>query len=203
MLNLASALNAGNQQKFQYIIVMDLEATCWTKKIRDWQKHEIIEFPAVLLNLATGKIEAEFQQYVKPVEIPKLSKFCIELTGIGQQQVDAGVSLSTCIGLFDKWLKQILAERNIFLPKTNPNDQHGSVAFATWSDWDLGVCLKKECTRKQLSKPAYFDSWIDVKSIYMEFYKYHRPPNFPDSLRNLGMVFEGRAHWIGRFAQPS
>ena len=43
-----------------------------------------VEFPAVLLDLCTGEIVAEFQQYVQPQENPRLSDFCRELTGITQ-----------------------------------------------------------------------------------------------------------------------
>lgn len=45
---------------------------------------EIIEFPAVLLNCHTGKVEAEFQSYCRPVINPLLTKYCIKLTGITQ-----------------------------------------------------------------------------------------------------------------------
>lgn len=207
--NLARSLNAiekicannvANQQTckhsaqtFRYVIALDLEATCLPKEIQKWKNHEIIEFPAVLLNLTTGKIEAEFRQYVMPIENPRLSEFCTELTGICQEQVDAGIPLGTCILLFSKWLKQILAERNLALPKTDPQNQTGSVALATWSDWDLGACLNKECARKRINKPACFDMWIDVKAIYMQFYQ-RRPESFGKALTNLGMVFEGRPH---------
>ncbi|XP_055545054.1 ERI1 exoribonuclease 2-like [Wyeomyia smithii] len=180
-------------QTFKYIIVVDFEATCWPKETQKWKKYEIIEFPAVLLNLETGKIEAEFRQHVMPVENPRLSEFCTELTGIRQEQVDAGVPLNTCLLLFGKWLQKVLAERNLSLPKTNPYDQTGSVAFATWSDWDLGACLSKECARKRIAKPACFDLWIDVKAIYMQFYQ-RRPESFANALTNLDIVFEGRQH---------
>ena len=43
-----------------------------------------VEFPAVLLDLETGKIVDEFQQYVLPRDNPKLSDFCKALTGISQ-----------------------------------------------------------------------------------------------------------------------
>lgn len=43
-----------------------------------------VEFPAVLLNTSTGKIESEFHYYVQPQEHPLLSPFCRELTGITQ-----------------------------------------------------------------------------------------------------------------------
>ena len=43
-----------------------------------------VEFPAVLLDLQTGVVMDEFQQYVQPQENPILSDFCKELTGISQ-----------------------------------------------------------------------------------------------------------------------
>ncbi|XP_058818064.1 3'-5' exonuclease Snipper [Topomyia yanbarensis] len=180
-------------QTFRYIIVIDLEATCWPKETQKWKTHEIIEFPAVLLNLTSGRIESEFRQYVMPLENPRLSEFCTELTGIRQEQVDAGVPLSTCFMLFNKWLKKVLTERNLYLPKTDPRDKTGNVALATWSDWDLGACLSKECTRKRISKPPCFDLWIDVRAIYRQFYQ-GRPTNFGESLERLGIRFEGRPH---------
>ena len=45
---------------------------------------QLVEFPAVLLNTATGEVECEFQYYVQPSEHPRLSSFCTELTGISQ-----------------------------------------------------------------------------------------------------------------------
>ncbi|KAL1373418.1 hypothetical protein pipiens_018671 [Culex pipiens pipiens] len=154
-------------QTFRYLVVMDFEATCWPEQDMKWKTHEIIEFPAVLLNLVTGQVEAQFQQFVMPVENPRLSEFCTKLTGIRQDQVEGGVPLKTCLPLFGKWLKQVLGERDLVLPKTDPGNQSGTVAFATWSDWDFGKCLSKECTRKRIEKPACFDQWIDVRAIYM------------------------------------
>ncbi|XP_065076900.1 3'-5' exonuclease Snipper [Ochlerotatus camptorhynchus] len=180
-------------QTFRYIIVIDFEATCWAKDDQKWKKNEIIEFPAVLINLTNGKIESEFRQYVMPIENPRLSDFCTELTGIRQDQVDDGVPLHTCLSLFNKWMKQTVDDHMLILPKSNPDNQTGNVALATWSDWDFGTCLSKECTRKKINKPAYFDQWIDVRAIYKKFYQ-HNPISFNDALNKLGMQFAGRPH---------
>lgn len=66
--------------KYTYLIVIDFEATCFEKPFNR-NKQEIIEFPAVLLNLTTGKIEKEFHKYLRPVEIPVLSEYCEEYKG--------------------------------------------------------------------------------------------------------------------------
>ncbi|XP_062713009.1 3'-5' exonuclease Snipper [Aedes albopictus] len=214
LLRLAKALNAvamlhvrggaaslqrsqSSHPTFQYLIIIDFEATCWSAEdAQKWRKNEIIEFPAVLLNLSNGQIESEFRQYVMPIENPRLSEFCTQLTGIRQDQVEGGVPLHTCLSLFDKWLQKSVVggDRRLVLPKTaGSSNPTGTVAFATWTDWDLGSCLTKECARKRINKAGYFDQWIDVRAIYKTFYQ-HNPKSFADALSTLGMGFEGRPH---------
>lgn len=147
-----------------------------------------------MLNLRTGKILSEFHQYLLPVESPRLSEFCTNLTGITQAQIDAdGVPLPTALMLFDKWLKEMIERHGLILPKTSRSAMHGTCAMATWSDWDLGICLLKECERKRIKKNAYFEQWIDMKYVYKQWYKYS-PKNFNDALQHIGCEFRGREH---------
>lgn len=67
---------------------------------------------------------------------------------------------------FNKWMKDIVTKHNLVLYKTNSSDINGNTALMTWSDWDFGVCLKKECSRKRIKKPTYFDQWIDLRALY-------------------------------------
>ncbi|XP_067626628.1 3'-5' exonuclease Snipper-like isoform X2 [Eurosta solidaginis] len=181
-------------QPYKYVICMDFEATCWENQAPPkWREAEIIEFPAVLVNLQTGKIEAEFHKYVMPIESPKLSAFCTELTGIKQQSVDNGMPLQTAIMMFQEWLRKELRARNLQLPKMSKDKLIGNCAFVTWTDWDFGICLAKECQRKRLKKPSYFNQWIDLRAIFREWYKY-KPINFADALSHVGLAFEGREH---------
>lgn len=139
------------------------------------------------------KIEKEFHKYVKPTERPKLSPFCTELTGIEQETVDGGANLRTVLHKFETWLINVLESRDLVLPKFCEDDINGTVAFATWGDWDFGTCLRRELSRKAIKKAPYFNHWIDMRALYMKHYKY-RPKNFTDSLTHLNMKFEGRAH---------
>ncbi|GAB0092937.1 RNA-binding region-containing protein 3 [Sergentomyia squamirostris] len=176
---------------FKYLCVVDFEATCWQGHFHT--ECEIIEFPAVLFNLETGTVEEEFQQYCFPVENPKLSYFCIKLTGIKQDQVDNGVPLGTCLMQFNQWIKKILKERRLVFPKFSEVDFHGNIAMMTWSDWDFEKCLKQECSRKHLKRPSYFNQWIDLRVIYANFLHYH-PKSFADALNHVGLEFEGHQH---------
>ncbi|CAD7011857.1 unnamed protein product [Ceratitis capitata] len=181
-------------QPYKYLICVDFEATCWENHAPpNWREPEIIEFPAVLVNMQTGKVEAEFQKFVMPIESPKLSAFCTELTGIKQKSVDDGMPLQTAIMMFQEWLRKELRTRNLQLPKMSKDKPIGTCAFVTWTDWDFGVCLAKECQRKRLKKPTYFNQWIDLRAIFREWYKY-RPINFADAISHVGLTFKGREH---------
>ncbi|XP_004474119.2 ERI1 exoribonuclease 2 isoform X2 [Dasypus novemcinctus] len=184
-----------SKQLFDYLIVIDFESTCWN----DGTHHrcqEIIEFPAVLLDTSTGKIECEFHAYVQPQEHPVLSEFCKELTGIKQAQVDDGVPLKICLSQFYKWIHKIQQQKKIVFAtgvSDPPTSEVKLCAFVTWSDWDLGVCLEYECKRKQLLKPVFLNSWIDLRATYKLFYR-RKPKGLSGALQEVGIKFSGREH---------
>lgn len=177
------------KQEFDYIFVLDFESTCWENGPRVGGQ-EIIEFPTVLLDMSTGKIVSEFQQYVMPVEQPILSEFCTNLTGITQAQVEDGMPIGACLGMFTRWVTA-LSKKHQFSFNTSLPGKHAT--FATWSDWDLSVCLHYECQRKQLKKPQFFNQWIDIRATYRNFFN-RRPKGLAGALREVGISFEGREH---------
>lgn len=184
-----------SKQLFDYLIVIDFESTCWNDGKRH-QSQEIIEFPAVLLNTSTGEIESEFHAYVQPQEHPILSEFCMELTGIKQDQVDEGVPLKICLSQFCKWIQKIQQQKKITFAAGVSDTSTPEVklcAFVTWSDWDLGVCLEYECKRKQLLKPVFLNSWIDLRATYKIFYS-RKPKGLSGALQEVGIEFLGREH---------
>ncbi|CAL4108351.1 unnamed protein product, partial [Meganyctiphanes norvegica] len=176
------------KQEFDYIFVLDFESTCWESGPRVGQ--EIIEFPTVLLDMSSGKVVSEFQQYVMPVEQPILSEFCTKLTGITQNQVEDGMPIGACLGMFTRWVTA-LSKKHQFSFNTNLPGKHAT--FATWSDWDLSVCLHYECLRKQLKKPEFFNQWIDIRLTYRNFFN-RKPKGLAGALREVGISFEGREH---------
>eukprot|EP00731_Ephydatia_muelleri_P024305 Em0016g576a len=164
---------AKSSQVFTHVLVIDFEATCWQEKK---STQEIIEFPAVLMEVTSGEVVGEFHQYVQPQENTQLSSFCKELTGITQDQVDGGLPLPTCLMIFNKWVKELREASSITL--VEPGHQYSEddklCAIATWTDWDLGVCLKYECSRKHIRRPSYFDHWINLKMLYKSWQKLFR-----------------------------
>lgn len=146
------------------------------------------------MDVRTGNILSEFHQYVLPTEESQLSDFCTNFTGITQTTIEkCGVSIRACLRLFDIWLDEMIEKHQLIMPKTNASNLRGNCAFATWTDWDFGVCLRGECERKRLDKSSYFDRWIDIKHTYKLCYM-DNPKNFADALQNAKLKFEGREH---------
>jgi inhibitor of KinA sporulation pathway (predicted exonuclease) len=102
------------------LVVVDVEATCWKKGVFS-RKKETIEIGAVKLLLdRADSTWPEFQTFVRPLRLPRLSSFCRELTGITQENVDAAPRFPEALRLFLEW--------------SEPLDQ---LVLATWSRYDV------------------------------------------------------------------
>ncbi|XBI26614.1 hypothetical protein VPH35_051283 [Triticum aestivum] len=167
MAAIMAARGQGLVQDFDFFVVVDFEATCM-KDVRIFPQ-EIIEFPAVLVDGATGRIESVFRRYVRPKHHPVLTQFCRELTGIRQEDVDGGVELGEGLWMHDSWLKAATAGA-------------WSLAVVTWGDWDCRIMLESECRFKGIEKPSYFDRWINLRVTLQE------------AVRAAGLDWEGRLH---------
>jgi ERI1 exoribonuclease 2 len=138
-------------QEFEFFLVVDFEATC--EKDKRIYPQEIIEFPSVLVDGATGRIQSAFRRYVRPKYHPVLTPFCRDLTGIRQEDVDGGVDLGEALLLHHRWLQAATAGAR----------KGGSLAVVTWGDWDCRTMLESECVFKGIEKPAYFDRWVNLR----------------------------------------
>ena len=68
------------------------------------------------------------------------------------------------------------------------------VSFASDGPWDLDQFLHRECARKGLRKPRYYDEWVDVRRAFAEHHKLPKPVNIEKMLELQGSKFEGRPH---------
>lgn len=171
-------------QPYRYLCVADFEATCDEGSIHKWT-HEIIEFPVVLIDLQkNATVIDEFHTYVRPTKVPTLTEFCKKLTGITQDSVDSAPTLDQVLEDFEEWR----ISRGLVYNKT-----HKNFAFVTHGPWDLRNFLDGECKRKAINKPKYFDSWIDLKLAFSEFYKLQQRP-IKHMLKHFDLTFKGREH---------
>jgi 3'-5' exoribonuclease 1 len=110
------------------------------------RKKETIEIGAVLLQLDRAESKwPEFQTFVRPARLPRLSTFCRELTGITQENVDAAPGFPEALRLFLEWVKP-------FEP----------FVLAAWSHYDLWQ-LDLDLEARGLPKLAL--PFLDVKKL--------------------------------------
>ena len=136
-----NALVAGER----HIVALDVEATCWKKGVFS-RKKETIEIGAVLVQLDRAESKwPEFQTFVRPQRLPRLSSFCRELTGITQENVDAAPTFPEALRLFLEWSEPL--ER---------------IVLASWSRYDLWQ-LELDLEAHGLPKLAV--PFLDVKKL--------------------------------------
>ncbi|XP_066924240.1 3'-5' exoribonuclease 1-like [Clytia hemisphaerica] len=162
-----------------FYIVIDFEATCEKENPKGYQ-HEIIEFPAVLVDADTLEVVSEFHSYCRPLTNPILSKFCRDLTGITQLTVESSSTFETVLNRFDKWLKdQVTPDQKFVIVTDGP--------------WDIDRFLKTQCKMSKMEIPHYFQRWVNVRKHFNNFYKIHQV-NVEQMLQCLGTEFVGRQH---------
>lgn len=127
------------------------------------------EFGAVLLNTDTGEIENQFHHYVRPTLFPKLSSFCINLTGIKQFMVNDQDPFPGVLKKFHNWIKKMQNEKGLrFATSTEKHVtvDGPNVTFCSWSDFDLDFFFKQDCRRADIDVLPYFKAWVDGRQIF-------------------------------------
>ena len=139
--DVVSTLVSGDRR----IVVVDVEATCWKKGVFS-RKKETIEIGAVLLLIDRAESTwPEFQTFVRPLRLPRLSSFCRELTGITQEDVDGAPSFPEALRQFLDWAQPL--ER---------------VVLATWSHYDL---WQLDLDLENQGLPKLTLPFLDVKKL--------------------------------------
>lgn len=171
------------QTRKRFYLVLDFEANCSASGVRD---HEIIEFPAVLVDARTGKSLAEFRQFVHTVKTGPVSRFIEDLTGITTAQLKAdAVMWPECLKRFDDWC-----------------ERHGlwsdTCTVVTCGDWDLKTMLPRQLniTHTQLTPriAGLFGCWNNVKHTYRRAYGYRRMMGMANMLMDMELELVGRHH---------
>jgi ERI1 exoribonuclease 2 len=169
-------------KNLDYFVVVDFKATC--EKGKQMNPQEIIEFSSVLVDGATGQLESTFHTYVQPRHHPKLTDYCKDLNGIRQKDVDAGVELAVALRMHGAWLQ-----------KMGTTKCCGGFCFivVTWGSWDCRRMLEPECRFKGVSRPLYFDRWINLRFPFEAAFGDSNPrADLADAVRMVGMEWEGR-----------
>lgn len=164
-----------------YYVVLDFEATCNTVNAPDYP-HEIIEFPAILVSSEEKRIVDTFQKYVRPEINPKLSDFCVNLTGIQQETVNAANTFTTVLEEFERWMEShsLFSQNRCILVTDGP--------------WDMAQFFHSQCKVAGVVYPTWAKKWLNIRKAFRSYYKLKMNCNLKAMLETLGMEFEGRPH---------
>ncbi|KAL4231271.1 3'-5' exoribonuclease 1 [Mactra antiquata] len=172
-------ININGKTAYDYLAVIDFEATC--DENNPSYRHEIIEFPVVLIDVDEMEIVDKFHEYVKPLVNPKLTPFCTKLTGITQDKVDGANIFPDVLSNVETWLQ----------------DHHlgSDKSFAVLTDgpWDMFRFMYYQCKESKIEMPVWSKKWVNIRKAYCNFYQCGRG-GIEIMLKNLGMTFEGSPH---------
>ena len=154
-------------------LIADLEATCWEKGTSP-DRMEIIEIGAVMLGDLVSEAVSEFNAFVRPIDEPLLSGFCVDLTGIRQSDVSAA---ETFAEVFPRFLAWIGAQPFI---------------LCSWGQYDLSQ-FRVDCRRHHIAMPAAFEQHLNLKKLFAE-QEGIRPCGMKGALRRLNIPLTGAHH---------
>lgn len=156
------------------VLVIDLEATCADDGSIAPDQMEIIEVGAAWATL-DGKVLDTFQRFVRPVVRPQLTAFCMELTTIGQAQIDGAGTWPAIVGDLDDFAHA-----------------HEGCCWGSWGAFDLRQ-VERESMRHGINSPL---SHLQHENLKARFAKLRRikQVGMKTALKLAGMSIEGAHH---------
>ena len=128
-------------QKFQFLCVIDFDATCLENAKPDPQ--EVIQVCANILHVGNDfQKPSTFHSFVKPIYHSILSEFCKDLTGITQEQVDSAKHFPQIFRELCDWYKEYILD----------HDCADNTAWITFGNWDFRLVFTEEYKLTELVK---------------------------------------------------
>jgi inhibitor of KinA sporulation pathway (predicted exonuclease) len=160
--------------KLDYIIVVDVEATCWEGYPPTGQENEIIEVGLCILDLQSGQRITQQSMLVKPIK-SEISPFCTELTTLTPTQVDqAGISFERACAIIQR--KYAARDR----------------VWASYGDYDRKQ-FEKQCQERHVGYP-FGPTHINVKNLFALLCGLPREVGMLKAMEILKLPIEGIHH---------
>lgn len=161
-------------RKLDQILVVDVEATCWSGTPPEGQESEIIEIGLCTLDVATGERLEKRSVLVKP-ERSKVSEFCTELTGLTQKLVmGKGIAFDKACAILER---EFVSKRRI---------------WASYGDYDRTL-FQRQCEARAVSYP-FNEGHINVKSLFALAHCLPYEVGMARALEMLNLELEGAHH---------
>jgi inhibitor of KinA sporulation pathway (predicted exonuclease) len=132
----------------EHYLVLDVEATCSENNDVPRLQMEIIEIGAVILSASDLRVVDEWQSFVRPVRHPRLTRFCTELTGIRQQDVEEAAIFPEVIGRLARW-----------------SAGFAGLVFCSWGNYDRNQ-IQQDCAHHRVVNPFAGVESINLKTKF-------------------------------------
>ncbi len=156
-------------------IVFDIETTCWENDTKE--ARELIEIGAYAVD-SSFSIIGSFEKFCKPLINPKLTEFCINLTGITQDMVNSAEDFKKVLPEFTEWINSF-----------------GNIELISWGNYDKSHLLF-ENKRVGLNNADFTKIAEKHTNLKKEFEIKYNVQNCEilAALNILGQEFEGSLH---------
>ncbi|MCC6754446.1 MAG: exonuclease domain-containing protein [Saprospiraceae bacterium] len=156
-------------------VILDLEATCWKPDLSG-REQEVIEMGACIVS-PLCEIASRFSKLIKPEKFPLLSAYCINLTGISQEEINRSRTFDVAWLEFLDWIE------------LHVDDVTG---IYCWGKFDREILLDS-CYKYGV--PAdILHSYTDLKQTYACIKDLPKQVGLDRALAMEGIAFEGNRH---------
>lgn len=166
-------------EDYNYLLIVDLEATCSNDGSVPRHMMETIEIGAVVADTEAFDVIDEISIFVKPTLYPKLTDFCTELTSITQNDVDTGTSFPLAMERLDDFIKAC----------TSPNDVG---VFCSWGAFDKHL-FHRDCILHNIEYPFGIEH-MNLKTALSINQERKKQYGMAKALRICGIPLDGTHH---------
>ena len=161
-------------KRFDKIIVIDLESTCWEEGTEPRNTpSEIIEVGVCTLGIEKLNRDDRRSVLIKP-GFSTVSEFCTKLTSLTQADVDGGTTLK--------------AACKTLLKDYRSKDR----MWASWGDYDRHM-FQKNCEIAEISYP-FCSTHQNIRTLFTAMMGLSEAPPLPEAMKMLNAKFEGNHH---------
>ncbi|GMH24938.1 hypothetical protein Nepgr_026781 [Nepenthes gracilis] len=168
-------------QNLDFLLVLDLEG-----------KVEVLEFPVLMVDANTMQVVDFFHRFVRPSKMSeqRLNEYVEGKYGkLGVDRVwhDTAIPFKQVLEEFEAWMAHHRLWGNEFPGALN------RAAFVTCGNWDIKTKVPQQCKVSGMKLPSYFMEWINLKDVYLNFYK-RRATGMATMLKELDLPLLGTHH---------
>ncbi len=160
-------------RRYDQILVVDIECTCWERHTPPDQENEIIEIGLCMLKPATGERVEKRSLLVRP-ERSTVSDFCTSLTTLTQAQVERGMSFSEACLILEK---QYRGRQRV---------------WASYGDYDRQQ-FERQCAARGIQYP-FSPSHLNIKTLFTLIRGMRHDLGMAQAMEQMQIPLEGRHH---------